>query len=380
MDRLAADYHAILDLIEDGVLLSAPVAALQLAAAVIETDGYAFEHADDSNGDIGAVFHRAVALFGRAAAGCPSEAVVATMQPLRADNPYGARDGLLRETAAALSPAARDGLIAEFRRDLTRGSKPVTCSAAMALQEIAEALGDPVLYEDAAKHLAAGPVRQLEVVRRYLEAGRAQEALDRLPPSPTGFGLYASDWVQTRIAILRALGRTAELRVALWGQFQAAPGQVVLEEWLATAPESEREAMLAQAREEVLRPVHPPIDQARYFLGRLDPETAAHCILSRLPQCDGAAYDELAPVAKQLGPSQPLAASALYRKLVDATLGTSRSRYYHHAVRYWRALEQLAPRVARWEPLVPPAAYADAMRAAHGRKTAFWTQLLLPSD
>ncbi len=370
---VAADYEAVLELIERSVLPSAPEAALRLAAAVIETDGVAFERADDSYGHIGDVFRQAAALFGRAAKGCSAAVVLPLLNQLQTENAYGARDPLLRETAAALPEAVRAEIIATYRAQLGSDDKALQRAASFALESIADATADPVLYEEACFSrelgLSAGAMR-LKVAQHYLAAGRADDALARLPP--TADECWGGDWATTRIGILRALGRTTELKEALWERFQSSISTGDLRAWLESAPETEHEAMYAQAKEEVLTDRHYPVDQARYFFAHRDADRAAACIMARLELCRGELYDQLVPLAKAFEPSHPLVASALYRKLLEATVEKALSKYYHHGAKYWRALEKLAPAVAQWDPLTPHSEYTAHFRNQHARKTAFW--------
>ncbi len=375
---LAAEYDAVLDVIEQGVLPSAPIDALALIAAVIETDERAFERADDSDGDIGAVFRRAVEVFGLAAKRCASAEVLPLLQRLQANNHYGARDGLVRQTAAGLSEAARAELITAWRSQLHSGKRETSRRAQIDLQEMADAIGDPVLYEEAALHDPGlgSAVARIRVAERYLTAGRPEDALARLPATGHECGRYSYDWEETRINILRALGQTSDLREALWEKFTGSADESVMRAWLRTSAPSEHAAMIARARSEVLEQRHSPADQARYFLSLQDPKTAAACILDRLAECRGDDYETLVPLAKSLASTHPVAASALYRKLLESLLKKALSKYYHHAAGYWNTLEDLAPRVNEWGPLVPHEQYVAAMRGQHARKTAFWARVV----
>ena len=65
---------------------------------------------------------------------------------------------------------------------------------------------------------------------------------------------------------------------------------------------------------------------------RLD--LAARLVVERRAQWDGRHYEILAPAAEALESRQPLAATILYRALIDSILARGQSPAYPHAARY----------------------------------------------
>lgn len=375
--ELADELDRILDDIERSVLPGAPGVALDLVAAFIEADDDIFAHADDSYGAIGMTFKRACSLFGKAARRCPAASVLAVLLRLWGGGGYGARGDLMRETAPALKSDARRELIAELRRRMHAAGEREHFSICTGLMDVADVIGDPELYEEACLNgpLAKVAVYRLNVAQRYLKAGRPDEAMKHLPATSGECGGYANDWVETHTHLLRALGRTDEWRAALWREFRGHPDKASLDELLEAFPESERPMLIESAREEVLRGKHDPATQAEFFLDLGDAALAARCVLERVASLNGSLYMVLLPLAKRLEAKHPLAASALYRALLEGNLRQALSKYYHHGVRYWRALEELARRITDWEPLPNHDGYVAEIRQQHGRKPAFWKQL-----
>jgi hypothetical protein len=73
-----------------------------------------------------------------------------------------------------------------------------------------------------------------------------------------------------------------------------------------------------------------------------------------------------------------LAASILYRALLNDILARARAKAYGHAARHLAKLNRLSNRIS--SEVLPAGmddhqAYCDALRKNHGRKTAFWSRV-----
>ena len=96
-------------------------------------------------------------------------------------------------------------------------------------------------------------------------------------------------------------------------------------------------------------------------------------IVSRRAQIEGDYYPGLLRLLEALeGRQRPLAESVLYRALLDSILKRAISKYYHHAVRYLRRLDRVAPGVEDWQDVPSHAEYMASLREKHGRKPSFW--------
>lgn len=376
----AAVFSSELEQLLDAIALNLtadPPAVLMLLAEFIELDASVFERADDSYGHLGDVFRQASTLFGKAARRCSSNVVLPLLLRLWHDDGYGARSTLMQETVTALDAESRKQLIESLRGQMSAPAEPSKRPATTSLMEIADALGDPDLYAEARLDgdNAGQPVLRLFVAQRYLRAGRANEAQTYLPANASDCGGYASDWSETRLEILRHLGRTAELQTALWQEFCHSPSSERLRACLAAAAPEEPTALVERARAEVSNDRHDAVTQVRFYVDQQDLEEAARCVLRRRECLEGQRYEFLLPLAQSLAAEQPLAATVLYRALLETNLQQALSKYYSHGVRYWRKLAELAARIDDWRELVPQAAYTATVRDLHARKTAFWARV-----
>ena len=106
-----------------------------------------------------------------------------------------------------------------------------------------------------------------------------------------------------------------------------------------------------------------------------DLQRASQLVLTRTKELNGNFYAVLNPAADALDTRHPLAATLLRRAMIDFALGQARTSRYRHAARHLRECASLAQRVAGFGDMPDHAAYEQALRAAHGRKAAFWEEV-----
>ena len=104
---------------------------------------------------------------------------------------------------------------------------------------------------------------------------------------------------------------------------------------------------------------------------RLD--LAAKLVLGKSDVWDGRHYGALGGAAAALEESFPLAATVLYRALLNAILARAKSPAYGHGASYLAKLGELAVDVSEGGGLESHAAYLLAIKKAHGRKVGFWS-------
>jgi thioredoxin-like negative regulator of GroEL len=233
---------------------------------------------------------------------------------------------------------------------------------------------DPVLFEEATfagQEQDLPPNAAIDVARQYLDAGRPSEALEKLPKDIKGLHGFASDYLELRVRILQALGDAEALRPALWARFAFEPSSETLRELLGAEPADTRAARRKEALEQARKRL-PPEGQAEFFaeIGELD--AAASIILSAPGRLNGDHYDGLVPLAERLETMYPLAASLVYRALLDSILCRAAPKSYRYGGRYWRIIHELSGRIADWNGLESHLAYRERIGKDHARKSAFW--------
>ncbi|KAB1075501.1 DUF6880 family protein [Methylobacterium planeticum] len=254
-------------------------------------------------------------------------------------------------------------------------------------QDLADRRGDADAFIALEHEAAPGRPDRVAVAERLLGAGRAAEALDWLRrPAPKARVTTRADLIAgvpdpdvpdrarivAEIRALEALGRREEAQALRWGRFAETLDREMLRDYLAKLPDFEDDAALERAF--ALAATHPqPYRALGFLVGWPHLPGAARLVRARRASWEGERYAVLAPAAEALEEAFPEEAAHLYRCLIDDILARGRAHAYGHAARYLAQLDALGRRLApgRLEP--EQAAYREALRRAHGRKTGFWS-------
>lgn len=375
--KVAGELQEILDTIERDLIPVDPVLALQTLRKFIESDGDTAGHADDSNGFLGDAYRRACRLLGVAstAAGKPKEAETIFLA-LMESTALGTRDPLLEEIAHILSEEALQNLIAEWRLRLPFEDFYSPGGVALRLAVIAQSILDPELYEEVmlrGRPIDEFPLIALSLARIYLARGDPAMALNVVPSERVRAGYY--EWTQLLIGIHRALGHTAEVAEFHWSDFARSASADHALTYLAAIPESEQPQARERIRQTVLQGQYTPLQKALYFAEMGDPATAADLVETASVPFDGDIYPPIQDLLELLEDDFPLAATILYRALLESILQRSQWRQYRYAVHYAERLTELVPSISDWKTIRPHADYWSWIRLTHPQKRKFWAQM-----
>lgn len=358
-----------------------PAVALDLFEAFIEADASFFESADDSGGDIGDAVRQACRYWLDTATQCEAPEAVLRGRLLRLANAdaYGAREGLFREANLLLSEPAMRDLVAELEGEMAvlvarhRGASPlpyevIKVSAALSL--IGDALKDPDVKVRAILSYRPdpNPMQKETMVRAYLEADRAEDAMKWLQ----GDWGHLDDRRQRLLAQAHSQLGNAELSHPLrQALFETSPSVDALHLWLNDLPPAQQVAAMEHAGLVALTMPNPGL--AAQILVELHRETDAEAVLvDKAKAIDGADYFILPTLAKTLAEAGfSKGATAIYRALLLNILERANARAYGHAARYLERLQQMSD--IDLAPLLSHEGFVAQLRSKHGRKTAFWS-------
>lgn len=68
----------------------------------------------------------------------------------------------------------------------------------------------------------------------------------------------------------------------------------------------------------------------------------------------------------------PLAASLIYRSLLDSIMERKKTMAYGYGAHYLKKLDALAEGISDWQGVPDHQAFMTEFRAQHGRKYSFW--------
>ncbi len=346
---------------------------MEAVGELIRSDAAVMERVDDSSGGMGMVFREACELFAIAAeaAGKPAEAE-AWFFRLAKENNYGVRDALFDYVPRILAQESLDRLIADWREAIAGKGFKEAFTEGIRLSQAAKAMGDPELFEEGklcGETSESYPMIALDVARFYLECGRPEEALAKVPARENLRSRWGFD--ELLVEIHRALGDESAQAEIHFRQFERLASAKEARNYLQTIPQDRREAERQRLETLVSEGDYSPMDKARFFTAMGKPAIVAS-IIEKNAESLGETYYSLTELAKPLAKLHPRAATLLYREAVEQTLVEAKSKNYRHAVRYIQQLEKLAKAVESWSAIPNHDAWIDGIRSRHARKSAFW--------
>jgi hypothetical protein len=253
-------------------------------------------------------------------------------------------------------------------------------------QAIADARGDLDLYLALEERRADWRRDPLRVAEKLLEANRLDEALVWVRREHKGGIAYATaaDLADGRIhrahdagqvvleaRIMEAMNDRAGAQALRWAAFETTLHASTLRDYLRKLEDfiehEEQERAFAVA--ETFRHSYAAL---AFFIEWPRLDRAAKLVKDKRDQWDGRHYDVLGEAAAALEENFPLAASLLYRAMLNDILVRARSPAYGHGARHLARLNGLANEIADWEGIENHAAYVMGLHKNHGRKAGFW--------
>ncbi len=405
--RLARELDTQREAIETFVAGCDPKLAVDVLWRFMSVADRVLQRCDDSDGLVGDVFRRARADLGRATEAARSDPVKLSGKVFEAllSNTLGQYDGLIGELAPALGETGLDHLrrkVLAFRDsrggaasdaapsnvvagpwaagDADNGGRRdvsylLKYTVPQALTDIADAQGDvDAFVAQFDQQRRTIPVFAAEIAQRLLAANRAEEALEILQEADhaTDSGPHLrKEWSDARIAVLDALGRSAEAQANRWMDFESRLDSERLSAYLKRLPASEKEAATETALA-CAADYHDVHKALAFLLAWPDLPGAAALIVRRARELNGGLYGTLNAAVSSLASDHPLAATLALRALMDFTLGNARSTRYGHAARQLLECTGLAQRIGDYRGFHSHDEYLANLLETHDRKTKFW--------
>lgn len=221
----------------------------------------------------------------------------------------------------------------------------------------------------------------LGIAAQLLAVGRYTEALDWVrKPGRHRFEQPDTDLSPARIALeaqIRDAMDDKEAAQALrWRCFETHLSADILRTFLKQLPDFEDMEAEERALTFALKSGNPEL-ALQFFLDWPRHDLAAKLIVSHAHRWSGEDWHILPKVASLLEHDHPLAATILYRVLLDDILDRARSKAYAHGAKYLEKLGLLAKQADAERPsgVVDHASYIARLKSRHARKSAFWARV-----
>ena len=382
--EFAADLAATVETIVKELAAADAALAIERLLRFIDTHATVFERIDDSGSRIQDVYWRAAQSAPELAAQLPEEQRAGLVKPLTKSLDVDTH-GLGANVAITIAALLPKPALAAFDQSLKTAGNDDRYIAVR--QAIAEARGDLdqfLVLEAQRSEWRQNPLRAAE---KLLAAGRLDEALSWARREHRGGFAYASatDVADGRIKrphdlqrvdlearILEAQGDREAAQTLRWQAFETTLDPGVLRAFVKKLGDFEDDDAIdrAFAHAEASGQIHTAL---AFFIAWPRLDGAAKLVLAKAGQWDGRHYGPLSDAAAVLEEKFPLAASVLYRALLDDILTRGKSQAYGHGARYLAKLDSLAAEIPAWGGIDNHVAYTLGLQKGHGRKYGFWS-------
>ena len=379
LDALLAD-------IENGLLANSPKYAFELVDKFLATAEPVLNRIDDSGGEVGEVYRRAVLLWLTAARGWQDANVdwPERVYQLYQQNDYGVLDPLLPNAQLLLTRDQLEQLAWRYESALRKALKTpeqagkanfTALANGVAMGAIAQALHDPALYERSILIHSPQPnnLQMKAICENFLHYEQPEAAMRYL--NQAWESRFEHDRLEFLDKVYAQMGDRQQLKQVRYQLFQAQQSHASFKRYLEVLDEEEK----ADACDEATAKAEQGgnlLRSTELLLNLGQTDRAQALVLLRHQELVECFYNDLLRLAKAFEKEGcDLAATACYRALLLEILMQGRSKAYGHGARYFKKLEALAGRIKVFDPLLEHHAFVQQLQSAHGRKSSFWARL-----
>lgn len=375
---LAGDLLELLDGLRDTAV--EPRTGTELVAAFYRLDRNIFERCDDSSGYVGEVFYfEAKDLFLSYASRCEDKQwLQKLLLKLNSENDYGVRDPLLDSASSYLPEEYIRKLIVNFQILTEHEEKKYERDRYYScIESLARQVKDAALFEQT-RVAAWGTLNSaafIDIARVYLESGEEQTALERLEQIPLHETFKADDRDRLLFEVHSRLCNKEEQTEAAWRIFRRCRNLHTLGTLLEALGDVQRDEVIEQETEVILADDQLSHTDAAFLVDVEQFDAAQTYLLERVSQLNGDYYQNLLPLAEAMETEgRALAATILYRALLDSILRRARTKTYYYGARYLKKLDRFARRISDWSGFDDHDVYSEYLQQKHGRKKSFWAK------
>ena len=376
--RLADELDELLYDIETCVL--DPCCGAELIAAFYETDVAVLGNCDDSSGYIGDVYRlHAQEVFLKFAVKCEDkERLGDLVLVLNHEDDYGVRDALI-DCAALYLPEPEIRFIIAQLQELADAENEQSGKRhrLYRVESLARQIGDAPLFEKAriASWGRISTAACVDIAEVHFDAGDAGLALSWLERIPVDEAFQADERDALLLRVHGQLGDLEQQAEVAWRMFRRERSVASIDRLVAVLGEDRRDGVVEEEVREILRDQALSYVDAAFLIEIQRYDAAGAYLIDRADKLDGDNYDLLLPIAELMeATAHPLAASVVYRALLESILKKARSKIYHYAVWYLKKLDLLATTVSDWCQIDDHSTYFEQLQAKHNRKTSFWSK------
>lgn len=356
----------------DDVCSKSPKHAWELMLEFLDLHEKTFDRVDDSNGSIGDVFREACENLGAISkkVECPLHDIVQIILERFMKNDYGIYDDIILHFKTRLQ---EDGLQQLYTQLNAAKDANNARRVSMGLKSIADCRNNVDEYIRACSLNGMPNAHDhLDIAKRLMDHWRAEEALQWLDRMdiPSNHG-WAPQRLKLKIQALELNGDYALAQKERIAWFDKSLSPELYGEILKHSKEEFKEPFKVDA---VLKAFtfYEPHTALSFLIKAQEFEAAGKLIRQRLKELHGREYYVLRGAAEILEPSDPLAATLLYRKMMEAILEEAKYKYYNYAAKDYVRCGLLSTNIVKWEEFQSHDEFSANLKDKHKRKSGFW--------
>lgn len=357
-----------------------PCVGMALVASFLETDHAIFGNCDDSSGHISDIYrYGAHSLFAQYASSCQDKKkVLALLMKTYSNDPYGVREGLMDKAREMLGDEDAKNAIHLFEiLAVEEADEYQKRHLQRAIESLARQTGNAKLFEKVRLESQQEPGTStcLDIARVYLESGDPQKALEwvnRIPSHETFMDREKRDLLQKIYESLGDSGKQAEMA---WLNFRMLRHLNTLDNLIKVIGEEKREQVIEDEAASIIDEGKIDYSDIQFLIDVRKFDEAEICILVKAgtKSLKGEFYYTLLPMARAMeSECRMLAASVIYRALLESILDRKFYKAYPHGAKYLRKLDMLALEIDDWQDLGEHGGYHVWLNQVHGKKSSFW--------
>ncbi|MDP3935579.1 MAG: hypothetical protein Q8Q56_01095 [Alphaproteobacteria bacterium] len=360
-----------LRIIED-VLAKSPKHAWELMLEFLDLHEKTFDRVDDSNGSVGDVFRDACENLGNISnqTNYPINEIVQIVFERFMKNDYGIYDDIILHFKNTLGVDGLQQLYTQLHSaHTTTNSRKISSG----LKSIADCRNNVDEYIRACS-LNGAPIAydHLDIAKRLMDHWRAEEVLQWLERMdiPSNHG-WESQRLKLKIQALELNGEYALAQEERIAWFDKSLSPELYGEILKHSKESIKESFKVDAVLKALK-FNEPHAALNFLIKAQEFEAAGKLIRQRLKEFHGREYSVLRGAAEILESSDPLAATLLYRRMMEAILEEAKYKYYNYAAKDYVRCGLLNTNIVEWEAFQSHNEYSSDLKEKHKRTSGFW--------
>lgn len=359
----------------DDLNTKSPNLAFEVMLEFLNLHENVLNRVDDSNGSISGVFIVACEDLGKIAqrnTHLSSLEIVELVFSLFMINNYGIYDKVIPSFKNTLGNKGMDMLQEKVEKVANSQN---TNKIRLGLEAIADCKNDVEAFIRACSFAGKPNAHDhLEIAKRLISHWRGKEALEWL----NNMEIPSSHpWQQERKALniqaLEVEGEYAQAQAERLAWFADVLSPTLYGDILKAAKSEHKEELKSNAIKRAF--VFPEPRTALHFLIAIqEVERAAQFVRARFKELSGGQYYTLRPAADILKTVDPLAATLLYRKMIEPILEKTKSKYYSYAAKDLVMCGILNASITDWQEVQKHETYLSDLNVNHKRKVRFWSQ------